>query len=1113
MWYDYSMAENNKNSGIVDDAELMGEAIRNMFAGNYGRTVSETISNVEIGNFVGGMDNKPLLRSFLKYFTQTPANILRSVDFGKSLFRYFAPDVEIPNDPASLLNATRSLFTVGFADAKLTDEAFVRFMLNKIDKEPDLITFDMVADLVESNAYKNFGKTAQDKNNKQKFERWIYDQSLLSKIEQCPAVDVVLNQEGMTRVINAIAPSKKKQNIDYLNQINAKVKDFDETYVQNVNDKALKDLKKIAKNTANKDYVTQLKNVYGILCDREKADLICDVIDGGTIGAESKVRNSMIMGFGMEANKMMLAVSQRKNWSEKDFNDIYLKFPIEKRAEKLEEQAQLRNTPKKQATSATQQAAIQQDYLTSQQEYEALLGTKPNLGQAATTAGQNNIAPEKAKFNPVFDVVKTFGGTLAGATVISTITSIPGVGQVVGPVLGLATVATAGIGSAVSAYNKAKKHGEVSKSDAKKIAIQSGIAMLGKAWPYAAAMALGPAGRILGSGVVLAKTFYADLERRAGLQQEKTKGLIGKLKRVVEAGRTAGGVEVFKSALYSVAKGAAVLVGGTVGSEIGSSIGSNVSFENGPHLDKEGVVEDLKQTKVGKLFGRFKGLRGNEQAPMENLHPAGVDNGMSQSSSGNIQLSEDNLEKLSQIGEVKLTEHARMTVHADNHRQYVGGVQQDWYNSAQEETAMQTLRDAGVEDPAGVLRKAGSMARFFGGKYKTTLDNLCSGNCTDKDVDNIFDALRQINDEGGLGEIEIVKQPTYQTYEPVQEPVTTTEVPAHTQEYRTPASEVTDDLSATRFVPDEVTADPIDVPPHTQEYRTPNTVEVAETHETQESPYEGVDIDNSVDYIAEDNQFTNLDIPPHTQDYRTPNDSLTSEPTSIPIPSHTMEYTVSGVMDGEFQDVTYGGNDGENDYFIDNQGNEITTSNSSDETETEAESANEPAMLSDEQMARIRASWIRSGELSQNGLGEYLASLNNEELHSTLNYLSDEELASINNMIPEPTVDSQKTNLPNTDLDSERFDDKYYENLRDSIETETEMKYGKSDNAMEENQRKAYETQAAVLNQVNIDNYQMSGSYESGYNYTNSGMTDRSSVLSAIREHNQSLNDEPTMER
>ncbi len=483
---------------------------------------------------------------------------------------------------------------------------------------------------------------------------------------------------------------------------------------------------------------------------------------------------------------------------------------------------------------------------------------------------------------------------------------------------------------------------------------------------------------------------------------------------------------------------------------------------------------------------------------------------------------------MSQIGEVKLTEHARMTVHADNHRQYVGGVQQDWYNSAQEETAMQTLRDAGVEDPAGVLRKAGSMARFFGGKYQTTLDNLCSGNCTDKDADNIFDALRQINEEGDLGEI--VKQPTYQTYETVQEPVTTTEVPAHTQEYRTPASEVTDDLSATRFVPDEVTADPIDVPPHTQEYRTPNTVEVAETHETQESPYEGVDIDNSVDYIAEDNQFTNLDIPPHTQDYRTPNDSLTSEPPSIPIPSHTMEYTVSGVMDGEFQDVTYGGNDGENDYFIDNQGNEITTSNSSDETETEAESANEPAMLSDEQMARIRASWIRSGELSQNGLGEYLASLNNEELHSTLNYLSDEELASINNMIPEPTVDSQKTNLPNTDLDPQTFDSQYSDNLLEVRRNEINNRFDelRARPGLNSEEIETIEAAKAESNRdfdaakstsrraeptVNIDNYQMSGSYEKGYNYTNSGMTDRSSVLSAIREHNQSLNDEPTMER
>ncbi|MCM1404281.1 MAG: hypothetical protein NC133_02140 [Prevotella sp.] len=933
------MAENNNDNAFEAENNIDMDNLLDVLAENIVDNASETENNndktLEHDNLLNGMEDtsgmenisvmedKPLLRSFMKYFTHTPANILRSVDFGRSLFRYFAPNQEIPSDPATLLNATRSLFTVGANDQQFTDEAFVRFLLHKIDKEPDLITFDMIADLVESDAYQKFGKTAQDKANKQKFERWIYDHSLLSKIENSPSSRIVLEQDAMTRVINAIPPSKKNQNVQYLSQIDAKIDEFDKTYLKNINDEELlKALKENANNTAGQNFDVQLKNVYNLLLnDEENRNFTADVIDSATSkgATEPKVRNSMLLGLCMSANELLLAASKRRNWSDIDFQDVFLKFPIEVRAAKFEQQQKKQTITKrtKQKNKNAQRAEEIETAATS--ESIPVTETQPSTTELVPVAETQTFTKQQPAFHPVFDVVKTFGGTLTGAAVISTITSIPGVGQIVGPALGISMVATAGIGSAMANYKAAKKRGDVAKSEAKKIAIQSGIAMLGKAWPYAAAMALGPAGRVLGSGVVFAKTLYNDLERRAGLQQEKAKGIFGKIKRLAQMGQSVSFGEGLKSLAYATGKSAAVFLGGSIGSEIGSSIGSNLSFNNtngnlSVTANTKKMVDDLEQTKfTGKLVGAFKGLTGQEDtttiSPIEPspLQPSSVENSQpitteyeaiqEQQPLENIQLSETNLERLSQIGEVELTENARMTVHADNHRQYVGGAQQDWYNAAQEETALQTLRAAGVDDPAGVLRKVGSAARFFGGEYQATLDNLCAGNCTDQDVNQIFGALSQINEEGGLGPI--VQQPTYQA-EPVYESVTeATEVPEHTQEYQIATEELINDVTENHVAmphyntpAEPVTPiDPIDVPPHTQDYRTPNTTIAAEPMPDLHN--EPVDIDNSIDYIEEENQFTNLAIPSRTADYHTPSVVDLTEPTSVELPSRTQDYIVA----------------------------------------------------------------------------------------------------------------------------------------------------------------------------------------------------------------------------
>ena len=912
--------------------------------------------DTNLGDAIGGVSGKPLLRSFMKYFDNTAANILRSVDFGKSLFRYFAPNASVPEDPATLLSATRTLFSFGFSDQDITDETFVRFMIDKVNKEPGLVTFDMVADLVESDAYKNFGKNAHDRNSKQRFERWVYDKSMLSKIGQTPAVDIVLNRDGMERVVKAITPSKKNQDVDYLKQMNAKVNEFDETYTNNVDDNSLTRLKTIARNS-KKDFAERLKDVYQVLCDNNTASVIGDVIDTACMATDPKNRNAELLGLGTTTNKYLYAVAARKGWSEKDFQKAFIKFPVEERAEQFEQEAKRRNqqtplTSDAQAVSQAINEVLQQD------------DTGATVGDVQPA--QTKPAQVTAKFGPAIDVAKTFAGTLVGAAAISTITSIPGVGQIVGPALGVITVATAGIGSAVAAYKAAKKNGEVSKSEAKKIAMQSGLAMLKKSIPYAAAISFGPAGRIVGSGIVFAKTLYNDLERRAGmidaqLQQERGKGLKGLLNRLSDIANTVSKKDVRKAAGYAFAKGAAVYLGGKFGSMAGGKLGSfaGEKFFNGGKVAAAAIgaqAENLRpaddlQYKQDDLYNHDNydpqqakyassyALPEEIYADPEELY-AQSNNGLygqdwNGGADAGVNVSDENLARLGKIGEVDLTKNARATTHVENHRQYIGGVQQDWYNTAQEQTAIETLRSAGVDDPVGVLRKVGSASRFFGGEYKATLDNLCEGKITDADVDKIFGALDQINREGGLGRVleqtsqaPKMPQPNYESF--TEEIVT--EVPPHTQDYRTPGSAIVSEPAPTMEyiepepLPVYPERAPIDVPPHTQDYRTPGTNVVEEvTPVVQENV---VDIDNTIDYIPTDD-FMNTPVPDHTQDYRTPSDdwTISEQPTSTPLPTRTADYSASNIDDAlqeRLNGAVYGGFDGENDYYTDQQGNEFT---------------------------------------------------------------------------------------------------------------------------------------------------------------------------------------------
>lgn len=635
----------------------------------------------------------PLMTKFKKFFENTPANLLRSVDFGKSLFSYFNPRMEVPSDPAELLKATKALFEIGgYQGTNFKDEDFVRFVVDKVNNDPGLMTFDMIADLVESEAYQNFGKHAlsADHHAKSKFENWVTKKSMLSKINQTQDVDVVLNADGLKRVVNKLVQEKQKGN--YLKEIDQKIEQFDETYVKHQSPDALKELQ--ANASSGRRYADAIKGVNQILCNEDTASLLNETIDSAVLSAKPKEREALKLGFGIHTNKILCAVAQRKSWTNEELKSILIKSSVEKNAEKFEQKAeQIKAQPQ---------------------------------GEVVETKMQVN---NNNDFHPVPDVAKTFGLSLVGSATISTITAIPGVGQVVGPLVGLATVVGAGVGSLVSTYQQEKQKGEVTKAQAGKIAMRAGFAMVRKAAPYAVASAFGPYGRIAGASMVFAKTLCNDLARRAGVEKEEVHGIKNKIKsfgkKLKAIGHNVNLVDGFKSLTYAAAKGGAMYLGASVGAELGSEFGSKLS-EFG--------------SKVGDKLSEFYP---RQETPLASQNQV-------QRKLPNNAITQENLEQLDAMDRIELTENARETAYVENDRQFVDGVQKDWYTEQGQANAVETLKKYGVDDQMGVLRKLGSAARFFGGEYQSTLDHLCAGNLNNQDVENIIESLSLINEEGGL---------------------------------------------------------------------------------------------------------------------------------------------------------------------------------------------------------------------------------------------------------------------------------------------------------------------------------------------------------------------------
>lgn len=657
----------------------------------------------------------PLMSSFQKYFTKTPSNLLRSVNFGKSIFKFLnrnsSQPVAVPEDPAVLLRQVNKMMQTGkFNGVTFTDEMFVRFFIEKVMDDSGLITYDMIADMMESDAYKSFGAKngTEDYLVKRKFERWIYHKSILAKINQIPFIDVALHEDGMRRTIAAVNPKNKKVNNDkiYTAQIDAKVKEFDEAFNQNPD--ALSKLKDLAKANKSKksNHTNWAKGVYGVLCQPDEANCFSETFD--FVNTASGVKNRELNMFGLvtATNKAIVALGKRNNWSEADIDTILVKTGPELSAERFKQKQASFNRP-------TEIKNYEQKTAWYQKHWAVDVGTT-----FLSTAGYSAAITALSTINPIVGTLTAVGG-----------------------------VAAAGLCSLVSSYKAAKKQGEITKKQAWSMAGKAGLAMVKKMAPYAISLSLGKYGRMAGAAVVFGKTFLNDIERRAAFNEQElveestgVKVKQSKLRHFAKVCKKVSLLDGLKSLGYAAAKGVAVYAGGVGGEHLGSRLGNLAfgtgTFERPLKLQKEQVQEKVNQ---------------NE------LHAENT-------------LTEENLQSLDEMDSIELTENARKTAYEANDRQYINGVQQDWYTAEGQANAKAILEKYGVDDAMGVLRKVGSAARFFGGEYQATLDHLCAGEIDNQDVECIIKSLELINKEGGLASVampENISEAVHQTQAPV----------------------------------------------------------------------------------------------------------------------------------------------------------------------------------------------------------------------------------------------------------------------------------------------------------------------------------------------------------
>ncbi len=696
------------------------------------------------------------------YFNDDFGNTLCSIDFGKYIFRSLNPEADMPQ-AAELKNEIINLLTKD----SFTDEKLVGLIIDKTNNDPGTVSFDMVADMVDSDAYKKFGQNnAKDRREKNKFKKWIYKKSVLSKLDD--EVLVTLHEESLKKVIDAIVPEEKKE--DFLEKIDKQVESFQE-FSNSV--KELKD--------QDPDFQKKLEAI----------------INGQP--------QSNVAGYGYTQNVQKL-------------DGLYSLLYGEDAIAKKEQLYAAKGAKKPGDKEALFVGMVANENLVLKALTDKGIIEKGADGKMLQIAEQP--ANKGKKFNPVTDVITTLGMSVTGAGVFSALRAI-GIGEFFAPFVAVANVGRVAWSTYKKEKAKASKNSDLKSSDVKKIARRVAGAMVLKSLPYLGTSltyaVLGSKARAVSAVWVFVKTWYDDVNRTAAKQRNQSqnqtvekglKGLKNKAKVFGQNFKSINRKERWGAALHAAGKAGAMFAGGQLGAKYGAKIGAWGGAKIGEMFGDDSTID--VGDKLRNLGDKFKGIFNRQsESPAEspvvsddtqfiyednrtyedvqkNYHKryqeyqdlcnneelmdtyeknrsyrsyrAVQDNyNLSYQNDMLRELSPESLAELDALNDkIELTDAARKTADVNNHRQYVDGVKQDWYTHAEQAKAVDLLEHAGVEDPMGVLRKLGSAARFEaageceGAGYQEALKNLCNGTLTDADVDAIQKALINIDQTGDL---------------------------------------------------------------------------------------------------------------------------------------------------------------------------------------------------------------------------------------------------------------------------------------------------------------------------------------------------------------------------
>ena len=346
---------------------------------------------------------------------------------------------------------------------------------------------------------------------------------------------------------------------------------------------------------------------------------------------------------------------------------------------------------------------------------------------------------------------KTFGIAAGASFAVNLLSQIPVVGNYLGGTMAIMTA----VKKAHSEYKQASQiaaaqNRSLGPRDAARIAINTAASVA----PYAATMVLGPVGRYIGAGSMMVKTFFTDISKqRAKLRYDEKLSVKDYLS-------TAG-----KAILHSTA----LWLGGKFGSTFGSAVTEN--------FDGHGFADDLRaklgikpklQTLQTENFNHENIVKNTDgvslDAPEKDYAMALQETQNNQDKVFNVKLTE------LQNHRFDLTDAARSTANPDTDRMFqmnqASGQyqQQDWYNTAEYQRAVDTLHNAGVQDADGALRNLAGARMFKGGAFKTELDNLLNGKLTTNTIDKILEADSILDEHADLIGGHSVPQPAITTH-------------------------------------------------------------------------------------------------------------------------------------------------------------------------------------------------------------------------------------------------------------------------------------------------------------------------------------------------------------